>query len=88
LQPEVRSAVLGTPPKKAVLELGRVLFRYFKRDSDSELTAEQRENLEIVQSSAESLLSIINDVPCFSEFEAKTRSSSRFVLTFGKPWAN
>ncbi|MCX8018422.1 MAG: hypothetical protein N2690_11065, partial [Rhodocyclaceae bacterium] len=37
---------------------------------DSELTAEQREGLQIVKSSAESLLAIINDILDFSKVEA------------------
>jgi two-component system sensor histidine kinase/response regulator len=37
---------------------------------DSDLTAEQRENLGLVQLSAESLLSIINDILDFSKIEA------------------
>jgi signal transduction histidine kinase/CheY-like chemotaxis protein/ligand-binding sensor domain-containing protein len=37
---------------------------------DSDLSAEQRENLEVVRSSAESLLTIINDILDFSKIEA------------------
>lgn len=37
---------------------------------DSELTAEQRENLDLVQFSAEALLAIINDILDFSKIEA------------------
>jgi len=39
---------------------------------DTEITADQRENLGIVRTSAESLLSIIEDVLCFTEIESKT----------------
>jgi len=39
---------------------------------DTEITADQRENLGIVRSSAESLLSIIEDVLCFTEIESNT----------------
>ena len=38
---------------------------------DSELTSEQRENLEIVKSSADALLVIINDILDFSKIEAR-----------------
>lgn len=49
---------------------------------DSELAADQRENLDIVRSSAESLLSMIDDVLCFTQIDSKTLAleSIRFDL--------
>ena len=48
---------------------------------DTDLTTEQREHLGLVRLSAESLLSIINDVLDFSKIEAERSRSKRFPLT-------
>jgi signal transduction histidine kinase len=53
---------------------------------DTELTVEQRESLNIVQSSAESLVTIINDILDFTEIEGKTRRPSRCRSRSAKAW--
>jgi two-component system, sensor histidine kinase and response regulator len=51
---------------------------------DSDLTAEQRENLGLVRLSAESLLSIINDILDFSKIEAGKLDLEEFPLICGR----
>lgn len=48
---------------------------------DTELQPEQRENLEIVRDSAESLLGVINDVLDFSKIEARKLDLERVVFS-------